>query len=129
MSTPQGESVPQPPSGVRFEGSPLAELTAEMDDPDLARQIVTMTRDDLPSRIADIRSLAEAGLTARVASAAHEMRSTSALVGAARLSSLCAEVESAALQDELVPQLVSDLLAEAIVVNEQLDTWDLDSLG
>jgi HPt (histidine-containing phosphotransfer) domain-containing protein len=69
---------------------------ASPDQPDFLKQLLTLFVDTAPARIQTIQSAAQAGDHSKVAKEAHSLKSSSANIGAARLSEICQNIEKAA---------------------------------
>lgn len=87
--------------------------------------VVRTYLDLLPHRRSRIRELAEIGDLPAARDAAHQLRSTSLLVGAAALGSACAELESAASagDGERVRQAAEELVQHSAGVARSLQVW------
>ena len=84
-------------------------------NPSFMRDITGLFREDAVVRIHELRDSASRGDAETIARAAHSLKSSSGNIGAARMYSLCATIESSARQGsldgvaEMVEQLASEL--------------------
>src|SRR4051794_10421479 len=85
----------------------LKELGGE-DDPGLVLELIGLFLQDAPQRMSDIQSSLARGDIGTLERAAHTLKSSSANIGAARLSSYCKSMEELARKHEVegLPPLV-----------------------
>src|SRR5262249_42019081 len=83
-------------------------------NPTFIRDITGLFREDAALRIHELRDSAARADAATLIRAAHALKSSSGNIGAARMYSLCATIESNARQGNLsgVPEMVQQLAAE-----------------
>ena len=79
-------------------------------EPDLVEALIALFLKETPSLLAALRQAFDAGKADRVSRAAHSLKSSSANLGAARISTLCAELEERGRRGDLAG--VSAPLAE-----------------
>jgi signal transduction histidine kinase/HPt (histidine-containing phosphotransfer) domain-containing protein len=99
----------QTPAPTRLDDDALAELGALDPGGGLLRQVLELFVGDAAQRVAEIASGVDAGDRARVAAAAHQLKSSSAYVGATELARTSAEIEAAARSDRPLAALVERL--------------------
>jgi HPt (histidine-containing phosphotransfer) domain-containing protein len=85
----------------------LKELGGE-DDPGLVVELIGLFLDDAPKRMSDIQSSLARGDIASLERAAHTLKSSSANIGAARLSAHCKSMEELARHQKVegLPSIV-----------------------
>ncbi len=76
--------------------STLARLVADLGDAELVADTVQTYLDELPARVRTLAQACGAGDATGAKEAAHGLKSTSAMLGAARMAELCQELESTA---------------------------------
>lgn len=91
-------------------------------DPEFLAEVVAAFFSDSPSRIEALRAGLSAGDSKAVALAAHSLKGSSGTFGAARMQTLCAEIERLiqAGQIEAIRPLAGQLEAEYAVLAAQL---------
>ena len=96
-----------------IDAATVAELlnTVGGDEAFLAELIVSYLSDS-PPLFDEMARAAAGGDAAALRRAAHTLKSTSASLGALRLSAICREIENAAIRGELLPARVADAAAE-----------------
>jgi HPt (histidine-containing phosphotransfer) domain-containing protein len=104
-----------------IDAATLDELLATLggDGAFLAELIATYLADS-PPLVDAMRAAAAAGDAAALRRAAHTLKSTSASLGALRLSGVCREVEGAASADRVPADLVEEAAREYARVSEAL---------
>jgi signal transduction histidine kinase/CheY-like chemotaxis protein len=107
-------------SDVTLDTGVLQELGEDLGDPGLVRDTVGIYLEELPGRLVEIHRSYGEGSSDAVRSAAHALKGASAMLGAQRLSAMCAQMEK-----EPTDALLADLTAEAEVV----ETGMRDYLG
>jgi HPt (histidine-containing phosphotransfer) domain-containing protein len=78
----------------------LKELGGD-DDPGLVLELIGMFLEDAPGRMSDIQASLARGDIASLERAAHTLKSSSANIGAARLSAYCRSMEELARKQQL----------------------------
>ncbi len=113
---PVGDGIPTPrlPAvDVSLDRETIAQLAEDLGDSGLVAAALTIFLEELPERLVAIHRAFGAGAAEDVKSVAHSLKGSSAMLGALRLSSLCAQMETAASESVL-----SELTSEA----EQVET-------
>jgi two-component system, sensor histidine kinase and response regulator len=87
----------------------LRDIGADPTD-DVIPVLLGMFFKELPARIIALRTLAHAPDLSALASAAHRMKGSSALIGASRLAGICADLESIG-DRRAAPEAMEDLLS------------------
>jgi HPt (histidine-containing phosphotransfer) domain-containing protein len=118
-------SVADPPAPLGVAGT-LDRMADELGSPVAVRKLAQTWLGELPGRLEDLRDAARARDAERLRHGAHTLKSTSALVGAARAAELAAEAERlAAAGAEPVP--VDALIAEAEIAADLVREWVSDT--
>ncbi len=106
----------------------LNELKAFQDegDDDIVAELIGIFLDDCPGRLESIRHGVENDDAAEIASAAHALKSSSAQLGALRMSAICQMLESdgKAGKTDNAAELSSELLDEFERVRQQFSADD-----
>ena len=106
----------------------LEELAGD-DDPDLVSEIIQLYLDDSAGRMNDVEAGFEESEHARIGSAAHALKSSSANIGAVAFSKACADLEHCVRStdgvdlDEL-DRLCGQAFAMYVDVRSALDSFD-----
>lgn len=93
----------------------LAQLTEQLGDAELVRQIVERYLAELPDRLAAIDHAKALGDPDALAKAAHTLKSPSLLVGATELGRACRTIEEAARRGELTAAVEASSALAALV--------------
>jgi PAS domain S-box-containing protein len=119
--------APADASATTMDGEVLDRLCEELDDPSLVVTVVATYRRELPGRVAGIEDAARSSDFEELGAIAHTLKSTSAAVGAERLSRLCKELEqlardepSAATLEPLLAQIVAERPRVEMALDEQV---------
>jgi HPt (histidine-containing phosphotransfer) domain-containing protein len=94
---------PAPPEAMTLDASALAGLR-DLDPQGrngLVQRVVKAFRESLARQLPQLRSALAAGDTNAIRNVAHTLKSSSASIGALRLSALCAELEAAVRSGQL----------------------------
>lgn len=105
----------QSDSDVSLDTGTLTSLGEDLGDPGLVRDAVGVYLEELPGRLVEIHRCFGDGSREGVRAAAHALKGASAMLGAQRLSALCAQMET-----ESTDALLADLTTEAEVVEMQM---------
>jgi HPt (histidine-containing phosphotransfer) domain-containing protein len=119
---PVSDGIPTPrvPAvDVSLDRETIAQLADDLGDAGLVADAVTIFLEELPGRLVAIHRACGADAVDDVKSVAHSLKGSAAMLGAVRLSSLCAQMETAASESVL-----SELTSEA----EQVETLMRDYL-
>ena len=119
---PVAEGIPaprQPVVDASLDRETIAQLVEDLGDSGLVAAAVTIFLEELPERLVAIHRACGEGAADDVKSVAHSLKGSAAMLGALRLSSLCAEMETSTSESVL-----SELTAEA----EQVETLMRDYL-
>ncbi len=98
---------------VSLETATLRQLADDLGDPALVRETLTVYLEELPGRLVALHQAQGSGSADEVRSVAHSLKGASGMLGAMRLSGLCARMETQADDATLI-----ELTAEA----EQVET-------
>jgi signal transduction histidine kinase/CheY-like chemotaxis protein/HPt (histidine-containing phosphotransfer) domain-containing protein len=111
---PAGEPAPAegaPPASAPEDGPPIDVKTLEsmrplqrQGQPDVVSRLIGLYLSNAPALMTEMLAAAEKGETQTVYRAAHSLKSSSAMVGALRLSRLCKKLEAGAREGSLDPE-------------------------
>lgn len=109
-------------SDITFDTAVLWQLGDDLGDPGLVRDAVGVYLEELPGRLVEIHRGYGEGSREAVRSAAHALKGASAMLGAQRLSAICAQMET-----DATDTLLADVTAEAEVVETQMRDFLVDA--
>jgi CheY-like chemotaxis protein/HPt (histidine-containing phosphotransfer) domain-containing protein len=111
------------PTGGPLDRSIIDRLRRDLRSEESFTALIKVYMDELPRRVSGLTSAAEAADGNGVRSAAHTMKSTSAMVGAATLSRLCTEIEAEADgPGPVAVELAHEIAREAETVLRELES-------
>ncbi len=102
-------------SDITLDTEILRELGDDLGDPGLVRDTIGIYLEELPGRLVEIHRSHGEGSAEAVRSAAHALKGASAMLGAQRLSAMCAQMEK-----EPTDALLAELTIEAESVETQM---------
>ena len=109
-------------SDITLDTAVLWQLGDDLGDPGLVRDAVGVYLEELPGRLVEIHRGYGEGSREAVRSAAHALKGASAMLGAQRLSAICAQMET-----DATDTLLADVTAEAEVVETQMRDFLVDA--
>ena len=123
---------PEPPESPAATSTPpidfsvLRTLESDIGDAEFVNATIDIYLDEMPGRLESIAAGIAAGATTAFGPAAHSLKSSSAMLGALRLSETCAQIEALAGAHDvggaaaLQPTLEAEAAAAAAVLRERI---------